>query len=277
MEEVDVAYDGVRIEWSQRNMRSADAAFGQIRYLPGGYCGPRVQRDYELVLLYSGSCNVRINNCLRTLKIGHVYLFSPAHHEHFIFSEQCQTHHFWCSAKPSVLPQELLHSLDSVTENGLAPSECFNRIVSSAFLLRSNQSTPACRVINSLAITLFYEFLNMVNNAITFVQSDTCVIKAIRHMEDHFSEEACLCDARHAAGCSTNTLLYKFTQSVGTTPSRHLWRIRTEKGVQLLADTGLTIAEIAERCGFKNPFHFSRCVRRIQGVSPREIRRRAWE
>jgi len=94
-------------------------------------------------------------------------------------------------------------------------------------------------------------------------------------MEDHFSKNDCLPGAQRAAGCSSYALLYKFARFLKTTPSRHLWRIRTEKGLELLAEKGLSVAEIADRCGFKNPFHFSRCVSRMQGVSPREIRRRA--
>ncbi len=269
-------YNGAKIEWAQRNVRSADASFGQVRYLPGGYCGPRVQRDYQLVLLYSGSCNVQVDKNRRVLKVGYVYLFKPGHRERFLFDNQCQTHHFWCAASPSGLPEDLRHSLDTVAEEGLAPSECFSRIVSSAFLLRSGRSSPACHVIGTLATSLFYEFLNMSESAIAHAREDTCVIRAIRYMEDYFCDHDCLCNARRESGCSDNALLYKFTRYAGTTPARYLWRIRTEKGLGLLTDTGLSIAEIAERCGFKTPFHFSRCIRRIQGVSPREVRRSAW-
>jgi AraC family L-rhamnose operon regulatory protein RhaS len=44
----------------------------------------------------------------------------------------------------------------------------------------------------------------------------------------------------------------------------------------MLTETGLTIAEIAYTCGFKNQFHFSRKVTECQGMSPREFRRKAW-
>ena len=265
-------YDGVKIEWAQRNVRSPNASIGQIRYQPGGYCGPRTQREYELVLLYSGSCDMQLDKRRRVLEIGRVYLLRPGHVERYLFDELKLTHHFWCSVDPSHLPHALKFSLNTATDEGLVPSECFSKLASSAFLLRSGQASPACHVIDTLAICLFYEFLNMAHNALVLARDDTYVIRAVRYMEDHFSENDCLLGARRTAGCSANALLYKFAQFLGTTPSRHLWRIRTEKGLELLADTGLQIAEIADRCGFKNPFHFSRCVRRMQGISPREIR-----
>lgn len=269
-------YDGMEIEWENRNVRSLCTSIGQIRYKPGGYCGPRKQRDYELVLLYSGACEVRLDTDLRMLNVGHVYLFRPGHTEHFLFDKQNMTHHFWCSLDPSILPDILKHSLDIASDEGVTPSDCFNRLVSAAFLVRSVDAELACHLIDTLALSLFYEFLNMTCHALTLARDDAYALRAVRHMEDHFSEIDCLQSARRAAGCSGNALLYKFNQLLGTTPSRHLWRIRTEKGMELLADTGLPVAVIADRCGFKNPFHFSRCVRHMQGISPRELRRRAW-
>jgi AraC-like DNA-binding protein len=38
----------------------------------------------------------------------------------------------------------------------------------------------------------------------------------------------------------------------------------------------LTVAEIADRCGFQSPFHFSRLVNQLHGCSPRAVRSRAW-
>ena len=47
-------------------------------------------------------------------------------------------------------------------------------------------------------------------------------------------------------------------------------------GAKRVYDAGLTVAEVAYRCGFRNPFHFSRLVRAHQGLPPRDVRRRAW-
>lgn len=276
MTQPNLAYDGAKIEWAQRSVRSPRVTLGQVRYQPGGYCGPRVQRDYELVLLYSGSCDVRIDETHRMLKVGDVHLFKPGHREHFLFDAETLTHHFWCSIVPSCLPKELRRALDSAPDGNHPPSECFNRMVSAAFLLRTGQSQAALQVVDTLALALFSEFLNMADHATVMACDDTCVIRALRYMEDHLGETDCLSGAQRDAGCSVNALIYKFNTAVGTTPSRHLWRLRTEKGLGLLAETGLSVAEIADQCGFKNPFHFSRCVRRLQGQPPREIRRCAW-
>lgn len=269
-------YDGTNLEWEDRNIRSATVTFGRVRYQPGGYCGPRIQHDYQLVWIHSGTCTLRVDQSVQTLTVGRVCLLTPGHNEYFIFDETTQTHHFWCSVAPAFLPPALRKKLKTCALTMHRPSECFARLVSSAFLLRTTPSSAAQGVVEALALALFYEFLNMAEMALNKDQSDAYVVRALRYMEDHLGEPSCLAGAQHASGCSVNALIYKFRAALGTTPCQYLWQLRTEKGVSLLADTGLSIAEIADQCGFKNPFHFSRRVHRLQNVSPRELRHRAW-
>jgi AraC family transcriptional regulator of arabinose operon len=269
-------YYGARVAWAHRSVRSANVVFGQTRYQPGGFCGPRVQRDYELVLLHSGSCVVRVDRARHALRVGEVYLFRPGHREYFQFDPAVQTFHAWCSVRPGFLSAAWRRAMARMPLAGVSCSETFLRIFSAAFLLRAVTTPPAARVAESLALALLAEFLNMAQCAAATARHDDYVARALRHMEDHLGDETCLRDAQHAAGCSANTLIYKFRAAVGATPARYLWRLRTERGLVLLTETGWPMAEIAERCGFKNQFHFSRHIRAHQGHSPREVRRRAW-
>lgn len=52
-----------------------------------------------------------------------------------------------------------------------------------------------------------------------------------------------------------------------------IWRLKTGLAVQLLRATGLTLAEVADQCGFANAFHLSRCVKERTGLSPRALRK----
>ena len=88
-----VYYDGTRLRWANRRLQTANVVFGEVLYEPGGVCGPRVQRDFELVILHSGQCEASLDKALRTLAPGAVYLFLPGGHEHFHFSSDQETHH----------------------------------------------------------------------------------------------------------------------------------------------------------------------------------------
>jgi transcriptional regulator GlxA family with amidase domain len=49
-------------------------------------------------------------------------------------------------------------------------------------------------------------------------------------------------------------------------------RVRLDRAATLLAHSNYTIAQVAEMCGFANPFHFSRRFKEAFGQSPSEVR-----
>ncbi len=59
-----------------------------------------------------------------------------------------------------------------------------------------------------------------------------------------------------------------FVRGVGLPPMRYVALRRLARARSLLADTGLTCAEIAERCGFHDPGYFSRTFHRTVGLQP---------
>jgi len=58
----------------------------------------------------------------------------------------------------------------------------------------------------------------------------------------------------------------------GTSFVQELGRVRLERACDLLAGSGLPVAEIAFRCGFLDPGYFARQFRRRFGASPRDWR-----
>jgi AraC-like DNA-binding protein len=152
----------------------------------------------------------------------------------------------------------------------------FRLLLEAVFKLRTPRHTATGTLIEQLGLCVFAEFLNasLPNDAES--GRDPAVRAFLHHVEDHFGHEKCLQGAHAAAGISRNALIYKFREEMGTTPGRYLWRFRTERAAAMLVETGHTTAEIAYRCGFRNPFHFSRLARQRYGQSPRGLRRQAW-
>jgi AraC family transcriptional regulator of arabinose operon len=167
-------------------------------------------------------------------------------------------------------------SLLAVSKKGVSPSECFSRLIATAFLMNRVPCKEMQQVIDNLSITLFSEYLHLSMNT-SRVVPDEMIPKVLSYIEDHLAEERCLPEAKRISGYSESAFMYKFKAATGHTPSRYLWQLRTEKGIQLLSETGLSISEIAYRCGFKTPFHFSRSVRQLQGLPPRALRQSAWQ
>lgn len=257
-----------------RNALSKKACFGQIIYQPGGTCGPRIQPDYELVILHSGGAEVSVDGHTHKLSLGSVALFLPGRREHFQFSTDRETRHSWCAVSPGGMPPSYARDL-AKAPSSVPSSEIFNRLLSTGLLMGTPHNPGSERVITHLAVLLFAEFLSLAD-AQRPKRPIEPLKKALGYMEDHLAEEHCLAGALGGSGVSRNALIQHFTQELGLSPGRYLWRLRTERGISMLAKTGLTISEIAYQCGFKNPFHFSRLVKQQQGFSPREVRKQAW-
>lgn len=91
----------------------------------------------------------------------------------------------------------------------------------------------------------------------------------------HLHEELTLTHLTRAAALSPAHLTRLFHSQVGQTPMEYVWQQRVKRGVELLEFTGLTVEQIALRCGFKTSYHFSRRVKAITGRTPTQIRRQA--
>jgi len=74
-----------------------------------------------------------------------------------------------------------------------------------------------------------------------------------------------------ALGMSRSALAHRFPAEASTTVASFVRRRRCELAQGLLA-AGVPVAETAERLGFANPFHFSRCYRAVMGAPPSRCR-----
>lgn len=74
-------------------------------------------------------------------------------------------------------------------------------------------------------------------------------------------------------GLSTAQLFRHFRQVAGTTPMAWLRDERMVLAKRLVVETDAQIASIGQRCGYADPYHFSRDFKRLAGLSPRGFRK----
>jgi AraC-like DNA-binding protein len=77
-----------------------------------------------------------------------------------------------------------------------------------------------------------------------------------------------------AVGCSRATLARRFTRLVGEPPMSFLTARRLALAADLLLEPDATIAAVARRVGYANPFALSTAFKRVRGHSPRDHRQR---
>ena len=263
-----------------KRLRTAGAArvvVGDVVYEPGGTCGPRVQQDYQLVVLVEGDARVDVERREVKIGAGSVGLFRPGRREFFRLSEQRKTHHTWCAVHPSLVTAELAMA-GTRAPDVLPVTRRFEQLMELGLSLPRVAGEQAPGLVESLGLATLQEYLFAGERSATDEPDEPDALRRALEWIGQEGERATDLPAlARKAGVSPAQLVKLFRRHLGTTPLRHVWEVRTRRGAQLLRETGLTVGEVAFRCGFQTPFHFSRWVRELFGVSPRALRAKAWE
>jgi len=255
--------------------RGRVAVFGQARYAPGGAFGPRRQSDYQLVAVMRGEVQIRIDGRDTRVNAGQITLLHPGTQEEFRFTRERETLHTWCS-----LATGAISSSDQATlppPGGVQPlSDRVSNLIEIGLGIPQDIGPPANAFLDDLGLTVIRAYLMEYVLMRGRHTEPEALQRARAFMEAQIGRSLTVIEIADAALVSTPHLIRLWRQQYGSTPARDLWRIRTQRGVDMLRETGLPVAVIADRMGFRTPFHFSRLVREATGMSPRTLREEAW-
>ena len=99
------------------------------------------------------------------------------------------------------------------------------------------------------------------------------VHQAIRFMQEHYMEDIDIGSLAEDLGFHSAYLTRLFNRYVGETPLKYLTGIRIQEARRLLLDSSLSIADIGERVGYPDQFHFSKTFRKATGMNPSAYRK----
>jgi len=247
--------------------------FGEVIYHPEGALGPRTQKQYQLVLIIRGEATIKVNGHAHHLPSGHVALLRPKGKEYFHFSRHGETQHSWCSIDPPLVAPALRRQLRTAPFK-LPISETMSQLITLG--LRTGERKEDEPLLSQLALAALCAFIREARAVESGPALPEALLRARNLMELGYGEELTVGDVARRSGLSPNHLIKLFRLHLHETPAQYLWRLRVEHGVRLLRETGLSVAEIAYRTGFQNPFHFSRMVKLRHRVSPRGLRQQWW-
>ena len=95
-----------------------------------------------------------------------------------------------------------------------------------------------------------------------------------RYIDEHFAEPLTLDALAELAHVNKYYLVHAFSKEYGVTPINYLLLCRIRESKHLLANTNLSLSQIAQVHGFSSPSYFSQSFRRLEGISPMEYRKR---
>ncbi len=104
--------------------------------------------------------------------------------------------------------------------------------------------------------------------------AEPALATALRFIRDNTSKRIGVEDIAAASGLSRSSLERRFRTVVGRSPLAELLRERVDRAQHLLAETDLTMKEVALATGFHDVRHLSVTFRQKAGISPGKFRAR---
>jgi transcriptional regulator GlxA family with amidase domain len=96
--------------------------------------------------------------------------------------------------------------------------------------------------------------------------------RTFRHVNDNLDSRLTWDEIAAAVGMNTFNFGRRFKLSTGMTPHQYVVRCRLRRAMKLLADTQLSIAEIAFEVGCSCQSHLTNLFRKYAGTTPRAYR-----
>ncbi|HTV39649.1 MAG TPA: DNA-binding transcriptional regulator [Candidatus Sulfotelmatobacter sp.] len=101
---------------------------------------------------------------------------------------------------------------------------------------------------------------------------DKQMAAAARFIREHACEGIDVSDVLHAVPMSRSTMDRRFIKILGYSPKDEILRVRLNRAKQLLVETDLPLARIAEKVGLEHVEHFSRIFKNRVGMVPSAFR-----
>lgn len=171
-------------------------------------------------------------------------------------------------------------SFEDITEEGKLPLIHAQRVQSTFALLREigpDDSKTAHQVKDHLLKDLWILYVmengRGAQTEINLVCEDPFLQRAVRMLEQRVSKGPSVKLVAQELGISQVQLIRLFKREFKLTPGEYQHRLRLERVKQLLSRTSLSLAVIAERCGFTDEHHLSKSFKKACGMNPSVYRK----
>ncbi|CUX65120.1 conserved hypothetical protein [Agrobacterium tumefaciens str. Kerr 14] len=245
--------------------------FGEWHYSDGGAYGPLSGAYVTLLMIHRGAARVFYDGAERTLVTGECAVIVNRASLHIVYQKYIRTHVSWCEARPAALTRRAT-AADAPLARKLEISERLLQLQKLGIDLGLESASTRNGFRNALGLAVFgaYAFESKLIEEQQRIPNGLLRVKT--YIDENFASE---CTVRQLAdiGALTPTyLVASFARHFGITPIRHLWGVRAAHARRLLLHTNLTASDISFRCGYKSPYHFSRHIKQVYGLSPKALR-----
>jgi LacI family transcriptional regulator len=104
---------------------------------------------------------------------------------------------------------------------------------------------------------------------------DRQIAEALKYIREHACDGVDVESLLRAVPLSRSVMERRFSQILGSSPKGEILRVRLGRVCQLLAESDLSLVDVAGKAGFQYPEYMSRLFKKKMGVTPGEFRKEA--
>jgi len=239
----------------------------------------RILEGFGLLYISSGRGTFESKpNFSASIEAGHAFLLFPGVWHRYAPNPETGWHEHWIVFDGQVAHQWLRHKFISA-KNPVVKIKSedvvlstFGRLMQS---IRANR--PALQQILAGAANnlmgLFYSAQQA--HPAADVQYTSAIELAITRIQNDFDRDVNIKLLAQGAGISYSRFRHTFTAHTGMSPHQYLLELRLVRARSLLAETELSIKEIAMQSGFEDELYFSRLFRQKLNLTPSQWRSRS--
>lgn len=225
------------------------------------------RKDYHLLLIDKGKCEVLYRNKLYTLTDGNLIIYKPDEEQMYTFKTESTS--LWCHFTGSVV-EELL---DTCGINGGVYFLSPNRTVFEAYSSMIQRFNQPGR--ERFANVSFLELIYSISDAVFFSDRNkeyNAILPIVTYININYNKQLTLDELAKKAGYSKSRFSHIFSEVMGITPMKYQNDMRLKVSCEMLASTELSVSAVAYSCGFKDPLYYSRMFKRKYNMTPTEYR-----
>lgn len=252
-------------------------SIGRAHYPPGGTFGPRQMKFWSLITVLKGHVKFNVDGQTYHAGTHTAFLSHPGTKEYYECARSGETEHTWVRFQLNGLSRQQYDRFVALPRPIMLSEEIHARTLE-VLRLTGGDHLRHTEQAQAMALYLFWRYVSEAERLQRGKQVSLAVLAvnlAQDFIHEHIFEPITVADIALHASISPSQLTRLFRSKVGQTPMSYVWQVRTQRGIELLQNTGLSIGLIAHQCGFKSQAHFTRRIKKQTGVAPGELRERA--
>ena len=245
---------------------------------PAHFWGPASRPEYHLHIILEGEGYLEMNKETYHLKKGQIFVLPPDTIVHYYADFHHPWYYAWASFngnKASIYLKQAGFTQDTLIRDCIISPEDFATIIHQMLLANSQTAEDELKRMGYLFHLLALLARSNVDVAVPkqTLSASTYVEHAIQYIEYNYNNDILISDIANYLDLNRSYFTEIFKQYTKLTPKDYLLKFRMEKAQDMLSHTSLSIIDISQKVGYKDPFTFSKMFKRFSGLSPTQFRK----